>query len=495
MNLFDLDPSNPAPKPEPRLQTRHLPSNEGVHDETTQNRSSYPEESSLPPTSRDDPESWPRQTSRAPSHRLLRNSLLTFAALALIGVAAFFFARHWIRSATYTSLPQLDGSLSLSGLTAPVTIQRDVHGVPHIHAADLDDLVFAQGFVTAGDRLFQMDLLRRHAAGELAEILGATVVPHDRLQRTLQIRAAADRAVAALPLDQLHLLQSYARGVNASIERQAAHLPVEFRVLRYQPAPWSPRDSLLVSLAMFEDLTNTFSSKLARESLIASLRSDPTPQTGIQTGIQTGPELIPELIQDLYPVGSWRDHPPTSPEPDLTVPGPPIEQVPLDESQSSQTSPGSSFLPQIPTPSSILASLQPLLGHTCLDCNPGSNNWVVSGTHTASGKPLLSNDMHLNHTLPGIWYEADLKIDAATSPGTPEPLRVAGLSLPGLPLIVVGHNAHIAWASPTSARTSRTSTSKPSAAPPPGRSSTPSTAPGSPSSTSPRSSKSMVDAM
>ena len=135
----------------------------------------------------------------------------------------------------------------------------------------MDDLVFAQGFVTAQDRLWQMDLLRRHAAGQLAAILGRPLLDHDRLQRTLQLRAAADRAIAVLPADQRHWLDLYARGVNASIADQRARLPVEFRLLGYQPAPWTPRDSILVELVMFQDLTTGFPRKLAREALAAHL--------------------------------------------------------------------------------------------------------------------------------------------------------------------------------------------------------------------------------
>jgi penicillin amidase len=124
-----------------------------------------------------------------------------------------------------------------------VTVSRDAQGVPHIAAASMDDLIFAQAYITAGDRLWQMDALRRHAAGELAEVLGSNLVEHDRMQRTLQLRAAADRALPLLPADQMHWLEVYARGVNASIAEQREHLPLEFKLLRYEPAPWTPRDS------------------------------------------------------------------------------------------------------------------------------------------------------------------------------------------------------------------------------------------------------------
>jgi penicillin amidase len=375
-------------------------------------------------TPRTSPETLPA-ASRGPVlppwlslRRLLVGGFVSIALLAILAVGAFFFGRYWLQSAAKNALPQIDGSLHLSGLSAPVTVARDAHGVPSIHAHSLDDLYRAQGFVTAQDRLFQMDLLRRHAAGELAEVVGASAVAHDRLQRTLQIRAAADRALPLLPPAQRHMLEQYAAGVNAAIATDGSHLPVEFRILRYKPSPWTARDSLLVLLAMFQDLTNEFSGKLARESLVARLP----------------PSLRDELEQDLYPVGSWRDHPPGMSILDLSMEGAPIPDVPLDESQSALASPLNFFLsPQAPT-----------TADSCTDCVAGSNNWVVSGAHTASGKPLLSNDMHLTHSLPGIWYQADLAADApADNPTTP--FHAAGVSLPGMPLIVVGHNDHIAW--------------------------------------------------
>ena len=232
----------------------------------------------------------------------------------MLVAAAVFAGRHFMRDAMRENLPQLDGTLTVYGLAAPVTVERDAHGVPHIRASSMDDLVFAQGFVTAQDRLWQMDLLRRHAAGELAAILGRSMLEHDRLQRTLQIRASADRAIAALPADQRHWLEVYARGVNASIAAQRAHLPVEFRLLGYQPAAWTPRDSILVELAMFQDLTTGFPEKLGREALAA--------------------HLSPDLIADLYPEGSWRDHYPGQPMPDVSAPQPEFNDIPLDESQS-----------------------------------------------------------------------------------------------------------------------------------------------------------------
>src|ERR1700730_16995901 len=257
---------------------------------------------------------------QAKRRRIFRRIAVILTTLVILfAIIGFVTARHWLRQTMSDSLPQLDGSVSLPGLSAPVTIQRDAHGVPHIRAASLDDLLLAQGFVTAQDRLWQMDSLRRHASGTLAEILGPGLLAHDRLQRTLLIRASADRPRATLPADQLHLLERYAAGVNASIDLQRAHLPLEFRLLRYQPAPWTPRDSLLVGLVMFQDLTTSFPSELSREALTASL-----PQN---------------LVVDLHPVVTWRDHPPTQPTVDLTTPQKDIPNIPLDESQTKLTIP------------------------------------------------------------------------------------------------------------------------------------------------------------
>ncbi|WP_158786133.1 penicillin acylase family protein [Granulicella sp. L46] len=387
--------------------------------------------------------------------------VLLFVALAIIAVSL----RRDMRANLLTNQGLLDGNVPVSGLSAPVTITRDAQSVPSIHAANLDDLLFAQGYITAADRLFQMDALRRHGAGTLAEILGPSLIQHDREQRILQLRAAADRAVAVLPPDQLHQLQAYARGINAYISTHSGAntpntLPVEFHILHYSPEPWQPRDSILIGIIMAQDLSTEFPTKLNREAFSAS--------------------LPPNLVPDLYPVGSWRDHPPTQQPPDLTAPSAPVEQIPLDPTQSSinpQTGcdrvprstnkigcPMSRFWdmglqnasnlpptlepPPNPTPAAHagLASPQDLLriyadlrAHQCNGCRDGSNNWVVAGNHTATGAPLLSNDMHLGLTAPDIWYEAALHADG------PTPLAVEGFTLPGVPFVIVGRNANIAW--------------------------------------------------
>jgi penicillin amidase len=367
-----------------------------------------------------------------------RRTLFALLILLLLTLVASFIAAINLRHDLQTSLPQLDGTLPVAGLAAPVTVTRDEHGVPSIHASTLDDLLFAQGYITASDRLFQMDALRRHGAGELAELLGSSLVSHDRQQRYLQLRASADRAISVLPPDQLHQLQIYANGVNAFITTHTNPntLPVEFHLLHYTPRPWLPRDSLLISLVMAQDLATRFPAKLNREALAT--------------------HLPVALLPDLYPVGSWRDHPPTQTPTDLTTPTDTIGQIPLDRSQSLIEpchKPGcpihprhladewASHKPQGPatTPTDLLAVSNALRQTLCDGCRFGSNNWAVAGAHTASGAPLLSNDMHLGLTAPDIWYEAALHAEGSAG------LNVTGFTLPGIPFVVVGRNPFIAW--------------------------------------------------
>lgn len=351
--------------------------------------------------------------------RLLKLIGLSTTALLLVIVVLLSGTVMYLRHRLHTSLPELDGQLQATGLGAEVIVTRDGHGVPSIQAQSLDDVLFAQGYVTAQDRMWQMDALRRHGAGELAEILGPGLVDHDRTQRLLQLRAAAERAVAALPADQRHQLEVYARGVNAYLDSHADRLPVEFAALHYKPAPWTPRDSMLVVLCMWQDLATSFPTKMAREALAQ--------------------HLSPALLADLYPVGSWRDRPPSQPQPDLTQQHEEIEQVPLDRTQSSVQQPAMPFA----APRDIVRVAETFERQDCDDCRSGSNNWVVAGSRSASGAPLVSNDMHLGLTAPDIWYEAGLHVKALDR--AESELDITGFTLPGLPFVIVGRNAHVAW--------------------------------------------------
>src|ERR1035437_8462748 len=348
--------------------------------------------------------------------RWLRAFLWTVASLIVALVLAAIVGFFWLRSAESAALPVLDGDLHLvnSGLSAPVVVRRDAHGVPHIEAATQDDLFVAQGYVTAQDRLWQMDAFRRNANGELAEILGPSLVRHDKTQRVLQFRNTAQRVYANLPANDRARLNAYARGVNLFIAQHQDSLPPEFKLLMYRPKPWSGVDSVSIGMMMVETLDTHWYTKLAREQIAADLHNE-------------------KLEADLYPVGSWRDHPPTGVVVDLSQPHPvqPATHDPDEDDENTQAGAALHSPPEDPR------ELRELLGlPACSGCEAGSNNWVIAGKHTASGKPLLSNDMHLGLTEPNIWFMADLN-----APG----FHAAGVTLPGLPFVVAGHNEHVAW--------------------------------------------------
>ena len=310
--------------------------------------------------------------------------------LLLLIVSAIFYGMA--RSA----LPQIDGTLSVPGLSAPVTVTRDAHGIPTIEASNLDDLFFAQGYVTAQDRLWQMDGMRRFAAGELSEILGAGLVKHDKEQRILGMRQAARKTFESFSPENRTRFEDYARGVNAYIDSHRDRLPLEFHFLRYTPKPWTADDSAVIGAQMVKDL-NHDPNILSREKILT--------------------KLGPQLTGDLYPNSSMHDHPPTAAAPQ-------IEANPDSDDDEEDDS---------PSPSSVTHDAPPGYNDPFV---VGSNDWVVSGAHTVSGKPLLCDDMHLGHQMPNLWYEAHLRSGN---------YDVAGITLPGVPFVLVGHNQRIAW--------------------------------------------------
>ena len=350
--------------------------------------------------------------------RILRWSAAGFVVFLLLAVCAGLL---WLRASARAALPVLDGNLRLAGLSAPVTVRRDAHGVPHIDAATQDDLFFAQGYVTAQDRLWQMDAFRRNANGELAEIMGHSLLKHDKAQRVFEYRNTARRIYANLPAADRTRLDNYARGVNLFITQHQDSLPPEFKLLHYRPQPWSGADSLSIGMMMIQMLDTHWDVKLSREKIAARLNN-------------------PKLEADLYPVGSWRDHPPTGILLDLSKPHPePSPDDEEDENTQARPAPVHSRAFNADESAALqdLRSLRAALNlPACTGCSPGSNNWVISGQHTASGKPLLSNDMHLSLTVPNIWYMADLR-----APG----YHAAGITLPGMPFVIAGHNEHVAW--------------------------------------------------
>jgi penicillin G amidase len=332
--------------------------------------------------------------------------LLLIVILLAVGVIGFgyFTAR--------AALPQLDGQLQVKGLSAAVKVTRDSHGVPAIEAATLEDLFLAQGYVTAQDRLWQMDIMRRFGAGELSEILGEDTLKMDREQRILGLRAAARKSLqTASPRDRSYF-DAYARGVNAFIEAHGSSLPIEFRILKYRPKPWQPEDSIVIANQMVKDLNYYYlPDTFAREKILA--------------------KLGPELTADLYVNRSWHDRPPTVMRENLNDQENKGDSD--DDDDDDDAGPDDSVTQQRSAGTETWAQHAP-------EAVNGSNDWVVSGAHTVTGKPLLANDMHLGHQMPNLWYEAHLK-----SEGTSGNIDVAGVTLPGMPYVIVGHNQRIAW--------------------------------------------------
>ena len=294
---------------------------------------------------------------------------------AVLLAAGYFYLRQ--------SLPQTEGEIRLPGLGAAAEVMRDRYGVPHIFAASLEDASFALGYVHAQDRLWQMEMSRRIAAGRVAELLGAGALETDRFLRTLGVRRSAEANLRVLDAETRRLLDSYAAGVNAFLASGPV-LPVEFWLTGAQPEPWTPADSIGWVKMMAWDLGGNFRNELLRMSLARTL-----PLARIHQILPPYPGEQPPVIADLKELYGTLER---------------------DAVQLAQFAPDNDGL--------------------------GSNNWVVSGARSASGKPLLANDPHLGLTAPPVWYFAHISV-----PGT----NVIGSTLPGVPGIILGRNERIAW--------------------------------------------------
>jgi len=314
---------------------------------------------------------------------ILKKVAVVVAVLLLITVSALL----WYRSA---SQPQIDGTIRLAGIAAPIDIVRDAEGVPHIYARSTGDAYFALGFVHAQDRLWQLELNRRIPAGTMAEILGPGAVDTDRFLRTLGVRRNAENILVNLSPDTRAALDAYARGINAYLANRSGPLPPEFILTGAPaPAPWEPVDSVGWQTMMAWDLGTNWTQELLRmrmaqrlslaqiNEFLAPYPGDPVPATQDYTKLY---RALAGLTEQLAAVAAV-------------------------------------------APSSYVDGM-------------GSNEWVVSGALSETGKPLLANDPHLGLSAPALWYFAHL-----SAPG----LNVIGASLPGIPAIVLGRNDKIAW--------------------------------------------------
>ena len=284
-------------------------------------------------------------------------------------------------------LPKKKGNLHLKGLHEPVEIIFDRYGVPHIYAKNEDDLFFAQGYVHAQDRLWQMEFNRRIGSGRLAEIFGDIAIETDRFCRRLGMHRAAAAEAKRLPDHSRRVLEAYARGVNAYIERNSNNLPSEFTLLRFKPGPWQVADSIQWAKMMGWNLGGNWETEIIRARIVARL----------------GAKRAAKLEAGYDP-----KHP-------LIVP-PGVEYNGINLGLLEQ-----------------YEQLKQLSGFGMLGA---SNNWVVDGTMSTTGSPILCNDPHLGQAAPSIWYECHL---------VARDLDVIGASFPGTAGVVIGHNQHIAW--------------------------------------------------
>lgn len=280
------------------------------------------------------------------------NLSIAVLAFAILGVLYWYGWR---------ALPQTSGTVA-APVSSRATIVRDERGVPHITAGSWQDAIFLQGFVTAQDRLWQMDALRRLAAGELSEVVGKAALDSDEEAHRWRMTRIAEQQERELTPSSREVLAAYARGVNFFIETHRDSLPPEFALLRYDPRPWTMRDSLLVILQMNRQLTSSWHEEMNKFHML-----------------QSGD---PDKVNFLYP------------------------------------------------------------RRTGSEVQPGSNAWVVSGAQSATGKPILANDPHLEWNLPGPWHLVHLK---APPSGKEDALDVTGATIAGIPGVIIGHNRRIAW--------------------------------------------------
>jgi penicillin G amidase len=312
------------------------------------------------------------------------------------------------------SLPKLDGEIRAPGLKAPVRITRDALGVPTIEAANRSDLGYGTGFVHGQDRYFQMDLSRRLAAGELAELFGSVALDEDRRTRLFRLRSIAREVLAHASEPQRALLESYARGVNAGLASLRSR-PWEYWVLGAPPVAWQPEDTVLVTYAMWWDLqSGDFAYERQRQEVNARLGG---PECGAAKCALAF--FYPQRTEWDAPLGLETAAMPAD------IPGP--EALNVRDAHPAPAAAAGPLTSAVPAESEMVA---------------GSNNWAVTGRLTTTGAALVANDMHLNLRVPIVWYRARLR---STEGGGGAGLDLIGATLPGAPLLVVGSNTHIAW--------------------------------------------------
>ena len=335
-------------------------------------------------------------------------------ALVILGVAVFSFVT------VRRSFPDTTGEVQISALKGDVTVKRDGKGIPQIYADTPEDLFLAQGYVHAQDRFYEMDFRRHVTAGRLAELVGDAALDTDKYVRTLGWRRVAQQELALLDDDTLRLVNAYARGVNSYIDgRSASQLSLEYAVLgltgpAYTPERWTAVDSLAWIKAMAWDLRSNMTDEIDR--------------------VLSTQKLTVDQVEELYPA---------YPEDHATIVGDTgtVQDGTFVAAEKAPTDAGlaRAAVASLRSAKDGAAALPALLG---TGDGIGSNSWVVGGDKTATGKPILANDPHLAPSMPGIWYQVGLHCRTVSETC---PYDVAGFSFSGLPGVVVGHTAKVAW--------------------------------------------------
>jgi penicillin amidase len=327
--------------------------------------------------------------------------IVLLVLLALAGGGLIWFLRR--------SLPQTQGTVRLAGLQSQAKVLRDRWGVPHIYAESVEDLFFVQGYVHAQDRLWQMELQRRAGSGRLSEVIGEAMLEVDRFFRVVGLNRAAEAELATMDASTGRVLASYASGINAYLDTQQGRLPIEFSLLRFQPEPWQPVDALYLAKMMAWSLGCNWASELLRARLAVKLGADKAadlepPFPADNPAIVHGPGIAEGATPPPNGWGSKALH----------------DALELVERLFVNNSP---IPPSAAPPGVGLAA-------------GGSNQWVVAGSLSATGQPLLANDTHLQLSMPAGWYENHLVGGG---------YNVIGVSFPGAPGVIVGHNEYCAW--------------------------------------------------
>ncbi|MFC4122361.1 penicillin acylase family protein [Nonomuraea zeae] len=335
-------------------------------------------------------------------------TVLLALALVLAGVLVYTVRK---------SFPQVDGSLRLPGLTGSVEIYRDKSGIPHIYADTAADLFTAQGFVHAQDRFYEMDFRRHTTAGRLSELFGKTTLGTDKALRTMGWRKVAEQEVPELAQDTQDYLNAYANGVNAwlAANPNASDRSLEYSVLKlqngdYRPEKWTAVDSVAWLKAMAWDLRSNMEDEIDRALALTKLPK--------------------ERVEQLYPGYPYDRH--------ATI----VNEGTIDRGRFDQRAePRRRATPALTQGAATLGAVPDMIGTEDRD-GIGSNSWVISGEHTASGKPLLANDPHLSAQMPSVWYQAGLHCRKITEEC---PYDVTGFTFSGMPGVIIGHTDKISW--------------------------------------------------